>query len=172
MGLSRASLDAAALAQGRGGVNRFGSRPQRCRSPDNAFSRGQSCTQIRIVVLDSSALLCLLQAEPGAERVAETLATALVSAVNVAETVGKLREAGLSAAEVRDVLGSLPLDVRPFTDDRAHAAGALRLATRALGLSLGDRACLALALETNALALTTDRRWLKLDVGVAIEALR
>ena len=123
-------------------------------------------------VLDSSALLCLLQGEPGAQRVAEALADALISAVNVAETVGKLREGGLSAAEVRDVLGSLPLDVRPFTDDQAYAAGELRLATRAFGLSLGDRACLALALEANALVLTTDRQWLKLDVGVRVEALR
>jgi len=124
------------------------------------------------IVLDSSALLCLLQAEPGAQRVAESLAAALISAVNIAETVGKLREGGLTADEVRDIFGSLPLEVRPFTDDQAHAAGELRLATRALGLSLGDRACLALALDANALALTTDRQWLKLDVGVRVEILR
>lgn len=125
-----------------------------------------------IVVLDSSALLCLLNAEPGAERVAGLLDGAAISTANLAEAIGKLREHGLSAAETREALAGLPLDIRPFTEEEAHAAGALRPATRALGLSLGDRACLALAQEMQALALTADREWLKLDIGVEVEAVR
>lgn len=124
------------------------------------------------VVLDSSALLCLLNAEPGADRVAASLEGAAISTVNLAEAVGKLRERGLSAAETREALAGLPLNVRPFTEDEAHAAGALRPATRALGLSLGDRACLALAQGMNALVLTADREWLKLEIGIEVEAVR
>lgn len=123
-------------------------------------------------VLDSSALLCLLNRERGSQRVTEALEGAVISAVNFAEAVGKLRERGLSDAEVREVHASLPLDVRPFTEVQAFAAGALRPLTRALGLSLGDRACLALALELGGVALTADRDWAKLDIGVEIEVVR
>ena len=124
------------------------------------------------VVLDSSALLCLLNDEPGAERVAAALPGAIVSAVNLAETVAKLRERGLTAAEVRSALAGLSLEVRSFAADQAYAAGDLRPATRALGLSLGDRACLALAAELGATALTADRDWQRLDLGVAVEMVR
>ena len=126
----------------------------------------------RGAVLDSSALLCLLNGEVGAERVAEALPSAAIGAVNLAEIVAKLREKGLSAEEADEVLGGLHLDVRPFTAAQAAATGHLRPATRSLGLSLGDRACLALAAELGAVALTTDRGWAGADVGVAVEVLR
>lgn len=117
-------------------------------------------------------MLCLLNAEPGSDRVAASLDGAAISAVNLAETAGKLRERGLDATEAREALSALPLDVRPFTEDQAFDAGALRPLTRPLGLSLGDRACLALAKEMNAVALTADREWLKLDIGVKVELVR
>jgi PIN domain nuclease of toxin-antitoxin system len=123
-------------------------------------------------VLDSSALLCLLGAEAGADEVASALPDAVIGAVNLAEVIAKLRERGLSAAEVHSVLDGLPLDVRPFTASQAHATGGLRPATRHLGLSLGDRACLALAMELGAAALTADRDWLKLDLGVEVRPVR
>lgn len=124
------------------------------------------------IVLDSSALLCLLNAEPGADRVAGFLADAAIGSVNLAEVVGKLREHGLSVEEVREMLGSLSLDIRPFTLDHAYLAGELRPRTRDLGLSLGDRACLALALALGRPALTADRRWLELDIGVEMVPVR
>jgi PIN domain nuclease of toxin-antitoxin system len=123
-------------------------------------------------VLDSSALLCLLGSEAGADEVAFALPDAVIGAVNLAEVIAKLRERGLSAAEVHAALDGLPLDVRPFTTSQAHAAGGLRPATRHLGLSLGDRACLALAIELGAAALTADRDWLKLDLGVEVRPVR
>jgi PIN domain nuclease of toxin-antitoxin system len=124
------------------------------------------------VVLDASAFLCLLGAEPGADAVAAALPHAAISAVNLAEVVAKLRERGLSADEIRAALAGLSLDVRPFTTEQAYAAGDLRPATRALGLSLGDRACLALARELDAPALTADRQWLGLKLGIDIRVVR
>lgn len=124
------------------------------------------------VVLDASALLCLLNAEPGADIVAAALPNAAISTVNLAEMVGKLRERGLSAGEVEAALAGLSLDVRPFTTAQAYIAGDLRPATRALGLSLGDRACLALARALEAPALTADRQWLGLKLGIDIRVVR
>jgi len=110
-------------------------------------------------VLDSSALLCVLNGEAGAKRVAAVLPGAVMGAVNLAEVVTKLREKGLSADETNEVLDGLNLDVRPLTAAQAMAAGHLRPATRALGLSLGDRACLALAIELGRTAVTADKVW-------------
>ena len=126
----------------------------------------------KAVVLDSSALLCLLNGEAGAERVAEALPSAVIGAVNLAEVVTKLRERGLSAEEVEEALGGFNLDVRPFTAVQAYATGHLRQATRSQGLSLGDRACLALAAELGAPALTADQAWGKVDAGAAVEVIR
>lgn len=126
----------------------------------------------KVVVLDSSALLCVLNGEAGAERVAQVLPSALIGAVNLAEVVTKLRERGLSVEEVDDVLGGLNLDVRPLTVSQAYATGHLRPATRPLGLSLGDRACLALAAELGVPALTADQAWASSEVGVDVEVVR
>lgn len=126
----------------------------------------------KTVVLDSSALLCLLNGEVGAERVSEALPSAVIGAVNFAEVVTKLRERGLSVEEVEEVLGGLNLDVLPHTAGQAYATGHLRQATRSLGLSLGDRACLALAMELGAPALTADQAWGKVDAGTVVEVIR
>ena len=125
-----------------------------------------------MVVLDSSALLCVLNGEAGAERVAQALPSAVIGAANLAEVVTKLRERGLSAEEVEEVLGGLHLDVRSLTPAQAYAIGHLRPATRALGLSLGDRACLALAAELGAPALTADQAWGSAEVGVTVDVIR
>jgi PIN domain nuclease of toxin-antitoxin system len=122
-------------------------------------------------VLDASALLCLLNAEPGQEVVADALSESVMSAVNLSEVVAKLCDHGLSDADIRDALDGLSLDVRPFTSDQAYASGALRRLTRELGLSLGDRACLALAAELGAVALTADRQWVQIG-EVQIKVVR
>jgi PIN domain nuclease of toxin-antitoxin system len=118
------------------------------------------------IVLDASALLCLLNDEPGADRVAEVLTRSLIGAANLAEVVSKLRERGLSLIEVREALGGLHLDVRPLSSAQAMLIGDLRPLTRPLGLSLGDRACLALAIELEAEIYTTDVALTKADVAV------
>jgi len=122
------------------------------------------------IVLDASALLCLLNDEPGADRVAEVLTRSLIGATNLAEVVSKLRERGLSLDEVKEALGGLHLDVRPLTPGQAMLIGDLRPATRPLGLSLGDRACLALAIELE--IYTTDAALTKADVAITATNIR
>jgi ribonuclease VapC len=124
------------------------------------------------VVLDASALLAVLRAEPGAERVEPRLEGAGIGAVNLSEVVAKLDEDGVPEAEIRRAVGRLELDVHAFDAAQAYAAGVLRRTTRALGLSFGDRACLALAQRLGALALTADRSWSRLQIGVAVEVIR
>lgn len=122
-------------------------------------------------VLDASALLVLLNREPGAKQVAEALPGAVISAVNLAEVVGKLTEAGMPEEAVREALDGLNLDVVPFEEADAFAVGALRAPTRRAGLSLGDRACVALAASRDLPALTTDRAWKRIRSGAEVRVV-
>ena len=124
------------------------------------------------VVLDASAVLALLKREPGAERVRAVLDRAILGAVNVAEVQSKLVDLGLNrdAAEAR--IRFLGLIIVAFSEKQAIEAGSLIAETRSLGLSLGDRACLALAIERKAIVYTTDRVWKNLNLGIEIEVIR
>ena len=125
------------------------------------------------VVLDATALLALLQQEPGADRVAGCLPQAVISAVNLAEVVAKLADHGIAPARAQTTLGGLDLDVRDFDAAMGYAAGALRQATHALGLALGERACLALAASLRGVAMTADRAWARLAPDIArVEVIR
>jgi ribonuclease VapC len=124
------------------------------------------------VVLDASALLAFLQREPGLDRVRRALPGAVVGSVNFAEVVTKLVQWGAPPDRVAERLGELDLGVHAFDRELAFAAGALHAGTRRLGLSLGDRACLALAASLGALVLTTDRAWPAADLGVEVELIR
>jgi PIN domain nuclease of toxin-antitoxin system len=125
-------------------------------------------------VLDASALLALLNDEPGAESVAGHLeAGALISSVNYAEVVAKLCDYGMPEDAIREALASLDLQVEPFSKEHALTSGVLRTRTRHAGLSLGDRACLALARHSECTAVTADRHWAGLsDVDVELEFIR
>jgi PIN domain nuclease of toxin-antitoxin system len=129
-------------------------------------------------VLDASALLAFLQGESGAERVAEALARpAAISAVNYAEALGKLAEDGETAEELarrfeaEGLIGGV-LEVEAVLPEDAPAIAALRRSTRHLGLSLGDRACLALALRLRRPVMTADRAWQELGLEVEVQAIR
>ena len=123
-------------------------------------------------VLDSSAVLAFLGSEPGADLVETVLTGARVSAVNLAEVIGKLAERGAAEEDIQGILAPLNLTIDPFEEDMAWTVGAWRPATRGLGLSLGDRACLALAASRGATAYTTDRRWAEAGLGVSVAVLR
>ena len=110
-------------------------------------------------VLDSSALLALLFGESGADRVAAVLPDAVVSAVNLAETATKLQDRGLDEAAARAAVAATGVRIVPFSEDLAWIAAGLRASTRDAGLSLGDRACLALAIDRGASAYTADQAW-------------
>jgi PIN domain nuclease of toxin-antitoxin system len=120
------------------------------------------------IVLDASALLALLLGEPGAEAVRPTLAGAAMSTVNLAEVAGHYARHGVDSDGILEVLAPLPIDYVAPDAALAHDIGLLVTATRGSGLSLGDRACLALARRLGVPALTADRRWL--DVAAAIGA--
>ena len=124
------------------------------------------------VVLDASALLALLWSEPGSEAVAAIMEDAVVSAVNWAEIISKLQERGIVLDVARPMLNELPVTVLPFDRELAEAAGALRMETRHLGLSIGDRACLALAAQLGVPAYTADKAWAKLECGVEVVVVR
>jgi len=124
-----------------------------------------------VAVLDASALLALLQGEPGSSRVLEVLPGVLICSVNLSEVVAKLAESGMPEGDIHRALG-LGLEIVPFDEALAFQAGLLRPVTRRAGLSLGDRACLALAQARSLPALTTDRAWTGLDAGVDVEVIR
>ena len=123
-------------------------------------------------MLDASALLALLNGEPGNKVVAENLPGAVISAVNLSEVVAKLVEAGMPDDVVRSALEDLGIEFRAFDSEAAYLTGALRAQTRKLGLSLGDRACVALGFQLSLPVLTADRNWKELDVGVEIRTIR
>lgn len=124
-------------------------------------------------VLDASALLALLNRESGSEQVANVVAEgAAISTVNLSEVVAKLGEAGMPEELVHEVLDLLGLEVIAFDIEQAYQSGLLRVLTRRAGLSFGDRACLVLARKLDLPALTTDRAWQDVDVGVTVQVLR
>ena len=122
-------------------------------------------------VLDSSAVLALLLAEPGADKVRSTLPGALLSTVNFAEIVSKLCERGMPAEQARTAIESIGVEVIDFDLDQACLTGDLRNRTRSAGLSLGDRACLALASSRKLPAITADTAWTTLP-GFEVVAIR
>jgi PIN domain nuclease of toxin-antitoxin system len=126
------------------------------------------------LVLDASALLAFLRDEPGAELVADAIvAGAVMSAVNVAEVLSRAADRGLDPAELandlatRGLLGGA-IDVEPFTTEDAIDVARLRPLTRAAGLSIADRACVALARRLDNRAMTADSAWDEIRVDVEL----
>jgi PIN domain nuclease of toxin-antitoxin system len=124
------------------------------------------------VVLDASALIALLWDEPGAEMVEPLLDRAAISAVNWTEVLQCYEAHGLPSRGRRDAIEALGVRIEPFGDDDAEHAAALWSSTRSAGLSLGDRACLALARRVDAAAHTADRAWHGLDLDVEVVLIR
>lgn len=125
-----------------------------------------------VFVLDTSALLAVAFHEPGGERVKEAGAESLVSTVNSSEVWAKLVDRDVPEAELRVVFAEMEMNQVPFDPVQAEIAGRLRKNTRRFGLSLGDRACLALAIARKMPVLTADRAWADLNLGVEIEVIR
>lgn len=123
-------------------------------------------------VLDASALLTLLQKEPGWDRVAETVSQSCISAVNLSEVATKLIERGAAPANVASVLDAMGFEVLDFDHALGLESATLRPSTARHGLSLGDRACLATARLAGKPVLTADRVWAQLDLGVTIDVIR
>lgn len=123
-------------------------------------------------VLDSSAVLAWLHDEAGGGRIEPLLPVAVMSAVNWSETAQKIDQHGAADARVLSRLRALGLHVEPFTAEDAMTAADLWLNTRSSGLSLGDRACLAVAYRLGLPAVTADKAWGGLDLGVDVQLIR
>lgn len=122
--------------------------------------------------IDASALLAMLFAEPGAEAVADVIAAgAATSAVNLSEVATVLVR---NRRDATKILGPLreQLAVEPFTAADALVAATLYAKTASKGLSLGDRACLALAQRLGAPAVTAEHAWAELDLDIAVQLIR
>jgi ribonuclease VapC len=125
------------------------------------------------VVLDASVILAVIHQERGSEKMTpDVLARGVVSAVNLAEVQGKLVTSGWSPGAAWEDASGLAHSILPFTSDHARVAGNLISETRSLGLSLADRACLALALALKAPVYTADRSWKNLKLGLQIHVIR
>lgn len=123
-------------------------------------------------VLDASAVLALLDAESGADKVATVLMDSAIGTVNLAEVHTKLAERGQSGRQALAELLSVAEEVVPFTEEQAAITGALRASTMHLGLSLGDRACLALGIALGAEVYTAERVWAQLQLPCAVHLIR
>ena len=123
-------------------------------------------------VLDASAVLALLNQEPGHNKVAPLLSQSVLSSINLCEVLGKLIDAGIAASEANQTVELLGMSIVPFDAELAFTTAELRTDTRSLGLSLGDRSCIALARNRGATAVTAERLWSKIKLGVTIEVIR
>jgi len=126
-----------------------------------------------VTVLDASALLAYLLDEAGAGEVEQALGDeAAIGAVNLAEVLSKLSDAGEDPDSAMGGITVLPLDVVPFDEDLAVESARLRPPSASAGLSLGDRACLALGRRLGRRVLTADEAWVGLIPDVDVVAIR
>lgn len=123
-------------------------------------------------MVDASAILALLNQENGSEKVARLIDNAIISSVNLSEVIAKLADAGITEEDIQQILFNLNLEVVPFSKEQGFRAGMLRPSTKLIGLSFGDRACLALGISLNLPILTADRLWASLSLEVEIQVVR
>lgn len=125
------------------------------------------------IVLDASAILAVILQEPGYEQLMPALLSkAVAGTVNLAEVQSKLVSRGWSSEEAWEDATSPVHEVLPFDEEHARLAGDLITSTQPLGLSLGDRSCLALAIALNAPVYTADKSWKRLKLKVRVHAIR
>jgi ribonuclease VapC len=125
-----------------------------------------------IHVLDASAILCMFFQESGASEVEALLSSSIVSTVNYAEAISKLHERNVAGEIISTILADFKPIIVDYDVQQAIATASLRNTTRSKGLSLGDRACLALAASRGAIAVTSDKSWKSFDSIAPITLLR
>src|SRR5262245_34930840 len=123
-------------------------------------------------VFDTSAVLAILLEEPGADVAEAAIRNALMTTVNLTEALTRCLDKHLPVEPTEEFLASHGIQFVEFGYDLARSAAALRIPTKPYGLSLGGRACLALAIREKATVVTADRVWAGLDIGCKIEIIR
>ena len=123
-------------------------------------------------VLDSSAVLAVIWNEPGSDIVLDRIDGAVMSAVNYAEVLTKISDRGIDAKRANALLASLAIETVDFDKTQAETSSQLRPQTRHLGLSLGDRACIALALTKGWPVVTADKAWAELSIELEVQLVR
>lgn len=125
-----------------------------------------------VAVFDSSVVLAVLYGEPGSDLVISRMRGALLSSVNLIEVHTKLLLNGMPRDAARKKIEQIRCEVCPLVEQHVRLASEMVFQTRPLGLSLGDRACLALGIERGATVFTTDRAWSSLSLGIEIQVIR
>lgn len=120
-------------------------------------------------LLDASAVLAALKRESGWERVISMTPEAAIGAANLAEVVARLSEVSDSPAAIVEAFATLAITVLPVEETDGIAAGLLRKPTRHLGLSSGDRLCLAMAGRLGVTAVAADRAFAPASVPANVE---
>ena len=124
------------------------------------------------IVLDASAILAVIWDEPGCDLVLDSIDGAVMSAVNYAEVLTKIADRGVEGKSANALLASLAVEIIVFDKAQAETVSQLRTQTRHLGLSLGDRACIALATSKGWPVLTADKVWAQLSISVEVKLVR
>jgi PIN domain nuclease of toxin-antitoxin system len=119
------------------------------------------------VVLDSSALLALIQNEPGAEIIKPLLNVTVMSTINVAESLTVLQRTNIPTQEALSLINDIVNMIVPFDLEQARHVAELQSHLQHKGLSLGDRACIALGVKLQASIYTADKAWSELKVTSA-----
>lgn len=113
----------------------------------------------------------MLNQETGSEEILQLIDNAAISSLNLSEIIAKLADPGIPEEEIRQILLHLNLEVVLFHEEQALRAGMMPPATKSIGLSFGDCACLALGIFLNQPVITTDRLWSNLNLGVEIRVV-
>lgn len=127
---------------------------------------------MKIFSLDSSALIAYVFSECGAENSSKYLYNSIMSSVIYSEYFSLMLERGFSNEDIYELIESFKIEIIDFDEEQAVIAAELRSKTKSKGLSLGDRACLALAITKKIPVVTADKIWSKLNVGVDIKLIR
>jgi PIN domain nuclease of toxin-antitoxin system len=120
-------------------------------------------------ILDSSAVLAFLLGEPGGQVARQAFSTGLMCSVNYGEVITRYSRTGVAVSDITPLVSTLGFGIEPFTEEQAVLASRLYSKRH---LSLGDRACVALAQSRKLPVMTADRAWASLDLPVTVELIR